>query len=166
MYKKREAKSLGPRSLNIGVRKRETARIEKENAAFAKRLFQNGGSISVRKLDAEFMAQQELKNRIRRAKKPLPGLTGVRATQLPPLDESAFRRTRRSTISKTTLSTTNRVTASQAMFMGSKQASNTVDTRNDAEKIVGASELQEGMYLTNMTGLSKINDLNDSSEAD
>lgn len=29
----------GPTSLNMGVRKRETERIEKENHAFAKRLF-------------------------------------------------------------------------------------------------------------------------------
>ena len=105
-YKK--AGGNGPRSLNIAVRKKETARIERENHAFAKRLFENGGTISVRKLDAEFMAQQEVKNRVRRAKKPLPGLTGVRANQLPPLDESAFRRTRKSTFSKSTLSATHR----------------------------------------------------------
>ena len=30
---------MGPTSLNMGVRKRETERIEKENHAFAKRLF-------------------------------------------------------------------------------------------------------------------------------
>ena len=29
----------GPTSLNMGIRKRETERIEKENHAFAKRLF-------------------------------------------------------------------------------------------------------------------------------
>jgi hypothetical protein len=32
-------KAGGPTSLNMGVRKRETERIEKENHAFAKRLF-------------------------------------------------------------------------------------------------------------------------------
>jgi hypothetical protein len=32
-------KGGGPTSLNMGVRKRETERIEKENHAFAKRLF-------------------------------------------------------------------------------------------------------------------------------
>jgi len=32
-------KVKGPTSLNMGVRKRETERIEKENHAFAKRLF-------------------------------------------------------------------------------------------------------------------------------
>jgi hypothetical protein len=30
---------VGPTSLNMGLRKRETDRIEKENHAFAKRLF-------------------------------------------------------------------------------------------------------------------------------
>jgi hypothetical protein len=35
----------GPRSLNISVRKRENDRIERENHAFAKRLFENSGSV-------------------------------------------------------------------------------------------------------------------------
>jgi len=39
----------GPRSLNIGVRRKENDRIEKENYAFAKRLFQNGGMIQKKK---------------------------------------------------------------------------------------------------------------------
>lgn len=33
--------SLGPRSLNINVRKQENQRIERENQAFAKKLFEN-----------------------------------------------------------------------------------------------------------------------------
>ena len=37
--KKRASESVGPRSLNISVRKRENDRIERENHAFAKRLF-------------------------------------------------------------------------------------------------------------------------------
>ena len=32
-------KQIGPKSLNVGHRKRETERIEQENHAFAKRLF-------------------------------------------------------------------------------------------------------------------------------
>ena len=44
----------GPRSLNIAVRKRENDRIEKENHAFAKRLFENGGQISHKKLENDF----------------------------------------------------------------------------------------------------------------
>ena len=38
-YKKRHLSNLGPRSLNISVRKRENDRIERENHAMAKRLF-------------------------------------------------------------------------------------------------------------------------------
>lgn len=49
--KNRTAASLGPRSLNISVRRRENERIERENHAFAKRLFQNSGSISKQRLD-------------------------------------------------------------------------------------------------------------------
>lgn len=37
--KKRNANSLGPKSLNISLRKKENERIERENHAFAKRLF-------------------------------------------------------------------------------------------------------------------------------
>jgi hypothetical protein len=33
------ANNLGPKSLNVGFRKKETERIERENHAFAKRLF-------------------------------------------------------------------------------------------------------------------------------
>ena len=46
VYKKRASHSVGPRSLNISVRKKENDRIERENHAFARRLFQNGGNIS------------------------------------------------------------------------------------------------------------------------
>ena len=55
-YKKPAAKSVGPKSLNINVRKKETARIERENHAFARRLFENGGSISIVKLESEYLA--------------------------------------------------------------------------------------------------------------
>ena len=34
-----QSRGVGPTSLNMGVRKRETERIERENHAFAKRLF-------------------------------------------------------------------------------------------------------------------------------
>lgn len=40
------------KSLNMGVRKRELDRIERENHAFAKRLFSNPGSIQKREMDA------------------------------------------------------------------------------------------------------------------
>jgi len=80
---------IGPRSLNISVRKRENDRIERENHAFAKRLFENSGSIpQVGQLEQEFMRNQNHKTRVMRVKKALPGLQfGQRATQLPPLHE-------------------------------------------------------------------------------
>ena len=77
--KKRNAASVGPRSLNISVRRKENERIERENHAFAKRLFQNNSSISKQKLDVQHNQQMELRNRIRKVKKPLPNLGG-RAT--------------------------------------------------------------------------------------
>jgi hypothetical protein len=46
-----KSNSVGPRSLNISVRKKENERIERENQAFAKRLFDNSGCISKKKLD-------------------------------------------------------------------------------------------------------------------
>lgn len=46
-----KSNSVGPRSLNISVRKKENERIERENQAFAKRLFDNAGCISKKKLD-------------------------------------------------------------------------------------------------------------------
>lgn len=48
--------SLGPRSLNINVRKMENQRIERENQAFAKKLFENQGNISKKKLDRDYFA--------------------------------------------------------------------------------------------------------------
>lgn len=41
----------GPFSLNMGVRKRETERIEKENHAFAKRLFDKQAVLQKKELD-------------------------------------------------------------------------------------------------------------------
>lgn len=37
--RKKASQSVGPKSLNISIRKRENERIERENHAFAKRLF-------------------------------------------------------------------------------------------------------------------------------
>jgi len=51
----------GPKSLNVGYRKRETERIEKENHAFAKRLFDKQSNFSKKKLDVEY--QNHLKYR-------------------------------------------------------------------------------------------------------
>ena len=89
-YKKKKASvSVGPRSLNISVRKKENERIERENHAFARRLFQNGGSISKQKLDFSHNQNMELRNRISRVKKALPNLGHGRSIQLPPLDGGA-----------------------------------------------------------------------------
>lgn len=90
IYKqKKSSQSVGPRSLNISIRRKENERIERENHAFAKRLFQNQGSISKQKLDAHYNQQMALRGRISRVKKPLPNLGG-RATQLPPIDANTF----------------------------------------------------------------------------
>jgi hypothetical protein len=40
--------------LNIGVRKLENERIEKENHAFAKRLFDKTGNLSKKRMDEEY----------------------------------------------------------------------------------------------------------------
>lgn len=87
--KQSTAKSVGPRSLNISVRRKENERIERENHAFAKRLFQNPSSISKQRFDVDFNRNLQLKQRISRVKKPLPNLNG-RATMLPPLENSVF----------------------------------------------------------------------------
>ena len=42
---------IGPKSLNIGYRKRETERIEQENHAFAKRLFDKQANLNKKKMD-------------------------------------------------------------------------------------------------------------------
>ena len=53
--KEKEVVSVpGPKSLNVGQRKRETERIEKENHAFAKRLFDKQAQISKKRFDEEY----------------------------------------------------------------------------------------------------------------
>lgn len=44
----------GPKSLNVGKRKKETERIERENHAFAKRLFDKQANLSKQKHDLDF----------------------------------------------------------------------------------------------------------------
>ena len=57
-----------PRSLNVGTRKRENDRVERENQAFAKRLFakQRDGSLSKKRMDEDFFAQQRYKKQIQK----------------------------------------------------------------------------------------------------
>lgn len=46
--------SVGPKSLNINIRKAENLRIERENHAFAKKLFENKGNISKKRIDEDY----------------------------------------------------------------------------------------------------------------
>ena len=95
LKKKRISESTGPRSLNISIRKRENERIERENHAFAKRLYENRGQISKVKHDQDYLQHLELKQRVQRVKKNLPGFNG-KATQLPPLDDTVFKKQKKS----------------------------------------------------------------------
>ena len=60
---------MGPRSLNISVRKQENERIERENQAFAKRLFDNGGAISKKKMDADYYKNTQYRNNLMKVNK-------------------------------------------------------------------------------------------------
>lgn len=53
MKEQKKTSSVGPRSLNISIRKKENERIIRENEAFAKRLYKNSASISRRRLDSD-----------------------------------------------------------------------------------------------------------------
>lgn len=55
-----------PTSLNLGVRKKETERIERENHAFAKRLFDRQANVQKRHLDAEHMQQLRYRRQIQK----------------------------------------------------------------------------------------------------
>lgn len=55
---------IGPKSLNVGYRKKETERIEKENHAFAKRLFDKQAILSKKKLDVEYKNNLQYKKQI------------------------------------------------------------------------------------------------------
>ena len=64
MIKKEKESAMqmaGPRSLNVGFRKRETERIEKENHAFAKRLFDRQAHLSKQKLDQDYKTHLQYK---------------------------------------------------------------------------------------------------------
>jgi hypothetical protein len=78
----------------VGFRRRENERIERENQAFAKRLFdkQREGSLSRRKMDEEYQSYQRYRRQIMKVapggtKKRLPKFNG-RNGLLPPLQES------------------------------------------------------------------------------
>lgn len=84
--KDKEAGKLapGPKSLNLGFRKKETERIEKENHAFAKRLFDKQAVLSKKKFDEEYRNHKQYKNQIQKLKKKKPekrGLNGLPSEQ-------------------------------------------------------------------------------------
>lgn len=93
---------MGPRSLNISVRKQENERIERENQAFAKRLFDNGGAISKKKMDADYYKNTQYRNNLMKVNKKgqplnmgssrrkLPMGQDGRLTQLPPLNPGSL----------------------------------------------------------------------------
>ena len=58
-----------PKSLNISVRKQQNEKIEKENHAFAKRLFDKSGSLSKKKMDEEYYNHLKYRRQIQKIKK-------------------------------------------------------------------------------------------------
>ena len=54
----------GPTSLNMGMRKRETERIERENHAFAKRLFDKQAVLKKKSFDNDFQSHLNYKKQI------------------------------------------------------------------------------------------------------
>ena len=68
------------------MRKLENERIERENHAFAKRLFDKTGSISKKRLDYDWINQVKYRKNIEKVKpKKMPKLDG-RHGKMPPLD--------------------------------------------------------------------------------
>ena len=53
-------------SLNVGVRKRETERIERENHAFAKRLFEKKAILPKKQFDNEWITHRKYYKQIRK----------------------------------------------------------------------------------------------------
>ena len=72
------------RSLNLGVRKRETERIEHENHQFAKRLFDRSPEVDHTRLDSEYKQTLEYRGRLKKVE-----------LQLPPINQKKMRSTRR-----------------------------------------------------------------------
>lgn len=72
---KKKAKPVGPpkKSLNYERRKKEFERIERENMAIAQRLFNKQGSISKKKMDAEYGVHKKYKKQIQKAEPTAKG---------------------------------------------------------------------------------------------
>jgi len=88
---KARGKSVNNKSLNFAVRKMENDRIERENHRFAKKLFENDGNISKKKLDDHFINQESYRTRITKIK-PQPNRLmfldpslSTKSGKLPPL---------------------------------------------------------------------------------
>lgn len=86
--------NLGPKSLNFVRRKNEIDRIERENYMFAKKLYDNHGNISKKRLDAEYKLINKYKKNIQKVKKPPKAsyydTSMIRnSNRLPPLETSA-----------------------------------------------------------------------------
>jgi hypothetical protein len=60
----KSVKVSGPTSLNMNMRKRETERIEKENHAFAKRLFDKKANLKKSALDTDWGNHLKYKRQI------------------------------------------------------------------------------------------------------
>ena len=81
VLRKRPSASLPrfqPTSLNLAVRKRETDRIERENHAFAKRLFDKQANTTKSAMDKDFHSHLKYKKQIAKMKVP-PKTTGQKA---------------------------------------------------------------------------------------
>lgn len=65
------------KSLNLPYRKRETERIERENHAFAKRLFERPANLSKKKFDEEYQTHLVYKRQIQKLKLSTSALPGV-----------------------------------------------------------------------------------------
>ena len=84
--KHKRSDSYNPKSLNIAVRRKELERIEKDNMAIAKKLFENSSHFKKKDFDRFYAESCQHRDRIQRIKsKPLPTL------KLKPLTISDFK---------------------------------------------------------------------------
>jgi hypothetical protein len=86
---KRVSQSTAPKSLNIAVRKKENERIERENHAFAKRLFDRQGVISKKNMDDQFTSHCKYKKQVQKVKKRKMPNYGGRSNLLPPIEQQS-----------------------------------------------------------------------------
>ena len=72
----------------MGFRKRETERIERENHAFAKRLFDKQANLSKKKLDLEFKDHMKYKKQIQKVGSKKKGAFGKKGSLPGKVEES------------------------------------------------------------------------------